>query len=48
MSNKVGSACERCFHYVKFAKDIGICSYEGQCRGTQVNTPADTETPRTG
>ncbi len=34
MSNKVGSACERCMHYVDFGHG-GICAYNGQCYGTQ-------------
>ena len=46
MSNKVGSACERCMHYVDFGNG-GVCAYNGQCYGTQVNTATDTETRRT-
>ena len=48
MNNKVGSACMECMHYVRLTKDLGFCAYNGQCYGTQVNTPTDSETRRTG
>ena len=34
-------------HYVDFGNG-GVCAYNGQCYGTQVNTATDTETRRTG